>query len=72
MRDEEMMAEIEDFLEGFNQPLAVACDQWGTGASLAEPARLEWDGNDPAASHHGSKTEGAPEGALSVLKEPRQ
>jgi hypothetical protein len=46
MRDEEMQAEIEDFIEGFNQPTYPRhADQWGAGAGLVEPARLEWDVN---------------------------
>jgi hypothetical protein len=37
-------AEIEDFLEGFNQPTYRGMrDQWGPGGDLVEPARLEWD-----------------------------
>jgi len=41
MRDEEMQAEIEDFIEGFNQP--TYRDQWGPGAGLVGPERLERD-----------------------------
>jgi hypothetical protein len=32
MRDEEMLAEIEDFLEGFNQPTTSACGSMGSGS----------------------------------------
>ena len=43
MRDEEMLAEIEDFLGRFNQPTYRGMrGQWGLGADLVEPARLEW------------------------------
>jgi hypothetical protein len=43
MRDEEMNAEIEDFLEGFNQPTYPRhAGQWGSGADLEQPAGHEW------------------------------
>jgi hypothetical protein len=43
MRDEEMLAEIEDFLEGFNQPTYRGMRVNGVrGADLVEPARIEW------------------------------
>jgi hypothetical protein len=43
MQDEEMLAEIEDFLGRFNQPTYRGMrGQWGLGADLVEPARLEW------------------------------
>jgi hypothetical protein len=43
MRDDEMLAEIEDFIEGFNQPTYPRyAGQWGPGAHLEHPARLEW------------------------------
>jgi hypothetical protein len=42
MRDEEMLGEIEDYLEGFNQPTYRGMRvNGGTGAGLVEPARLE-------------------------------
>ena len=38
MRDEEMLVEIEDFLEGFNQPTYRGhADQWGPGRYLVIP-----------------------------------
>jgi hypothetical protein len=44
MRDEEMLAEIEDFFEGFNQPLAVACGSMGNGchSGRASTAGVGW------------------------------
>jgi hypothetical protein len=43
MRDEEMMAKIEDFLEGFNQPTYLGVRVGGVRAqTLVEPGRLEW------------------------------
>jgi hypothetical protein len=43
MRDEEMLAEIEDFLEGFNQPTYRGMRiNGGPDADLVEPARYEW------------------------------
>jgi hypothetical protein len=43
MRDEEMLQEIEDFIEGFNQPTYRGnADQRGPGGDMVEPARLEW------------------------------
>ena len=42
MREEEMLAKIEDFLEGFNQPTYRGMRiKWGPGRYLVEPARLE-------------------------------
>ena len=41
MRDEEMLAETEDYLEGFNQPTFRGMGQWGSGCYLVEPAWLE-------------------------------
>jgi hypothetical protein len=32
MRDEEMLAEIEDFIEGFNQPTRAACGSTECGS----------------------------------------
>ena len=44
MTDAEMEAEIEDFLEGFNQPTWRGnADQWAAGAGLVQPARLKRD-----------------------------
>jgi hypothetical protein len=41
MRDEEMQAEIEDFLEGFNQPTYRGMrDQRPAGRYLVIPARV--------------------------------
>jgi hypothetical protein len=41
--DEEMQAEIEDFLEGFNQPTYPRhADQWAAGRYLVIPARVVW------------------------------
>ena len=43
MNDAEMDAEIEDFIEGFNQPTYSRHeDQWRSGGYVVEPARLEW------------------------------
>jgi hypothetical protein len=44
MRDEEMMAEIEDFLEGSNQPtyLSRHAGQWGPSADLVKQAGHQW------------------------------
>ena len=41
MRDEEMLAEIEDFIEGFNHDLPGHEGQWSPGGNVVEPARLE-------------------------------
>ena len=43
MRDEKMMAEIEDFLARL-QPAGLSrhADQWGSGTDLVEPARVVW------------------------------
>ena len=44
MREEGMLAEIEDFIEGFNQPTYRGMRiKWGPGADLVEPERVEWD-----------------------------
>jgi hypothetical protein len=44
MKDAEIEAEIEDFLEGFNQPTYRGMRiNGGTGASLVKSARLERD-----------------------------
>ena len=40
MRDAEMMAEIEDFLEGFKQPTYRGMRQWGSGGSEVEQTRM--------------------------------
>jgi hypothetical protein len=40
MRDEEMLAEIEHFIEGFNQPPIAVCGLWGSGRDLVIPARV--------------------------------
>jgi hypothetical protein len=40
MRDEEMLAEIEDVLEGFNRPRHAG--QWGPCGYVVRPAWLEW------------------------------
>jgi hypothetical protein len=41
MRDEEMLAEIEDFLEGFNQPTYPRhADQWGSGRCVVLRPRV--------------------------------
>jgi hypothetical protein len=37
-RDEEMNAEIEDFIEGFNQPPTVACGSMGSGSLPGHPS----------------------------------
>jgi hypothetical protein len=43
MKEAEMEAEIEDFLEGFNQPTYPRhADQWGPGRYLVESVWLEW------------------------------
>ena len=36
-----MLAETEDYLEGFNQPTFRGMGQWGSGCYLVEPAWLE-------------------------------
>jgi hypothetical protein len=38
MRDEEMAAEIEDFLEGFNHPPTAACGSMGSGWQPGHPS----------------------------------
>ena len=43
MRDEEMLAETEDFIEGFNQPTYRGMRVGGCGVRyLVIPARVEW------------------------------
>jgi hypothetical protein len=37
MRDEEMLAEIEDFIEGFNQPPSAACGSTASGSLPGHP-----------------------------------
>jgi hypothetical protein len=37
MRDEEMLAEIEDFIEGFDQPPTAACGSIGFGLLPGPP-----------------------------------
>jgi hypothetical protein len=44
MRDEEMLAEIEDFIEGFSQPTyRAACGSTAVGRYVVICARLERD-----------------------------
>jgi hypothetical protein len=38
MRDEEMLQEIEDFIEGFNQPPSAACGSMGSGSLRGHPS----------------------------------
>jgi hypothetical protein len=38
MRDEEMLAEIEDFIEGFNQPTRAACGSTASGSLPGHPS----------------------------------
>jgi hypothetical protein len=47
MRDEEMLAEIEDFIEGFNQP--TYCGMRVNGVRVATwSSRHGWSGDTPA------------------------
>jgi hypothetical protein len=50
MRDEEMLAEIEDFLEGFNQPTFRGMRINGVRVAVVEPAWLERSVTPSAAS----------------------
>jgi hypothetical protein len=37
MREEEMLAEIENFLEGFNQPTSAVCGSTASGSLPGQP-----------------------------------
>jgi hypothetical protein len=38
MREEGMLAEIEDFIEGFNQPTRAVCGSTGSGSLPGHPS----------------------------------
>jgi hypothetical protein len=42
MREEQTLAEIEDFIEGFNQPTYRGMRINGPGRYVVEPSWLEW------------------------------
>jgi hypothetical protein len=53
MRDEEMLQEIEDFLEGFDQPtyrgmriIGQRVATWSSQHSWSGDSRPEWDGSN--------------------------
>jgi hypothetical protein len=50
MRDEEMLAEIEDFIEGFNQPTYRHAGQWGQGRYVVIQAWVVWGHAGPRRS----------------------